>query len=265
MELITNRKPTAGTICAAIFDFDGTISTLRFGWEKVMLPMMMEMLGGEETDSSLYKMVTDYIDKSTGIQTIYQMMWLTEQMEAAGLSVKGRDAWWYKEEYNRRLMKSVSQRIESIKKGTARPEDYTMKGAETFLQALKKRNVNLYLASGTDHDDVCKEAALLGVAPLFSHIRGAPKQQAACPKEAVIRTLIEEEAISASQLLIVGDGKVEISLGAKIGAFTIGIASDEEQRCGINPLKRERLITAGADFIIGDFEDKEGILSILGL
>lgn len=265
MMQITGRKPAAGAIRAAIFDFDGTISTLRHGWEQVMRPMMLEMLDADETDGALRKMVDDYIDKSTGIQTIYQMMWLTVQMASAGLSMKGRDAWWYKDEYNRRLMQTVSQRTARIKQGAAHPDDYMIKGAAAFLKSLKKRQIKLYLASGTDHEDVCSEAALLGVYSFFDGIKGAPKRQASCPKEAVIQSLIEADDIQASQLLIVGDGKVEIVLGAEMGAFTIGIASDEEKRCGIHVLKRDKLIHAGADLIAGDFEDVTGILNALNL
>ena len=34
----------------ALFDFDGTISVIREGWERVMVPLMIEMLAGEEGD-----------------------------------------------------------------------------------------------------------------------------------------------------------------------------------------------------------------------
>ena len=54
---------------AAMFDFDGTVSTLRAGWEKVMAPVMTEVLaetpGAEELD--LEKHVAGYIDRFTGI------------------------------------------------------------------------------------------------------------------------------------------------------------------------------------------------------
>ena len=238
---------------AAIFDFDGTISTLRYGWEKVMLPLMLEVLEADESDKELQKKVEDYIDKSTGIQTIHQMIWLKEQVELRGL--KAEDEWSYKDEYNRRLMEQVSERIAKIKEGTATPEDYIIKGAPEFLRALKDRNIDLYLASGTDHADVCNEAALLGVASLFTGIKGAPERQVSCPKEAAINALIKDGGLNPKELLMVGDGKVEISLGVKIGAFTIGLASDEERREGINPLKHEKLTLAGADLIVGDFVD----------
>ena len=44
-ELIKHEKTT---IKAAVFDFDGTISTLRCGWEEVMEPLMLECISGEK-------------------------------------------------------------------------------------------------------------------------------------------------------------------------------------------------------------------------
>ena len=64
---------------------------------------------------------------------------------------------------------------------------------------------------------------------------------------------------------MIGDGKVEIRLGHEAGARTIGLASDEEHLCGVNPVKRERLIKAGADVICGDFGELDGIMEFLGL
>jgi phosphoglycolate phosphatase-like HAD superfamily hydrolase len=59
---------------AVIFDFDGTISTLRQGWEEIMEPLMIEMItGGGLPDDQLTREVKEYIDESTGIQTIFQM------------------------------------------------------------------------------------------------------------------------------------------------------------------------------------------------
>ena len=58
---------------AVLFDFDGTISTLRCGWESVMKPLMLEMISGGAWDDALEREVDDYINESAGIQTIHQM------------------------------------------------------------------------------------------------------------------------------------------------------------------------------------------------
>ena len=69
-------------INCAVFDFDGTISTLRCGWESVMEPLMLEYIFGEDYTEENVKEVRDYIAASTGIQTILQMKWLAEQVKA---------------------------------------------------------------------------------------------------------------------------------------------------------------------------------------
>ena len=45
----------------------------------------------------------------------------------------------------------------------------------------------------------------------------------------------------------------------------VGVASDEEKRRGINQWKRNRLIRAGADVIIGDYRQQDALLEVLGL
>ena len=266
MEII--RRPDACTpVRAVLFDFDGTISTLRCGWEKVMKPLMLEMIsGGRGWDEALEREVDDYINESTGIQTIHQMKWLAQTVKARGMNPGASDdPWWYKGEYNRRLMESVSARVESVKNGSLPREHYMISGSEEFLKALKDRGVKLYVASGTDHPDVVNEVAALGLTEYFTFIAGAPVAAESCSKEKVIAGLIETEGLSGADFAVIGDGKVEIRLGNEAGARTIGLASDEENLCGVNPVKRERLIRAGADVICGDFGEPDGILAFLGL
>lgn len=258
-----NHKPN-GNIKAVIFDFDGTFSTLRCGWEKVMRKMMLELIsGGKEYDKALEKKVDDYIDTSTGIQTVYQMQWLKDEVENAGYGKVERDVWWYKDEYNRRLMEEVSRRTQRLASNEDSPNQYLIAGAVDFLKALKAKGITAYLASGTDHKDVVREATALGVADQFTLIKGAPERQVSCSKEAVIKMLLEESQLPADSLLVVGDGKVEIALGTQQGAYTLGVATDEKNLKGMNSIKRTRLQNAGADAITGDFENLDELLGWL--
>ena len=262
LERIT--PPTPAALKVAVFDFDGTISTLRCGWEQVMRPLMLECIAGEkEITPALEDEVDAYIDESTGIQTIYPMQWLARRVVEAG--GPERDAWAYKDEYNRRLMQRMEEKKRTLESGTAKPEEYTVAGAAAFLHALRGAGLELYLASGTDDVDVKKEAALLGVADLFTEIKGAPAHMAACSKEAVLGMLFEQKGFTGGSLLVVGDGKVEIALGKQHGAWALGAATDEVHRRGVNEIKRRRLIAAGADAISGDFEEADGILEWMGM
>ena len=264
LELLHPDHLPCGKIRAAIFDFDGTFSTLRCGWEKVMRKMMLELIsGGNDYDITLEKKVDAYIDTSTGIQTVYQMQWLKEEVEKAGYGRDDRDVWWYKDLYNQRLMEEVAQRICRLESAEDTPKQYLIAGAVDFLHLLKSKGIAVYLASGTDHKDVVHEATVLGVADLFSIIKGAPERQVACSKEAVIKMLLEESGLPGECLLVVGDGKVEIALGAENGAYTLGVATDEEHLRGMNPIKYTRLKNAGADAIVGDFENMDALCSWL--
>ena len=258
----TARTP----VRAVLFDFDGTVSTLRCGWEGVMKPLMLEMIsGGRPYGAELEKEVEDYIGESTGIQTIHQMKWLAARVHADGANPDApTDPWWYKGEYNRRLMENVSRRVESLITGQVPNTAYLIAGSEEFLAALCDRGVKLYVASGTDHPDVCAEAAALGVDKYFTLIAGAPVGEENCSKEKVMAQLLEAEGLRGSEVAVIGDGKVEIRLGGEAGARTVGLATDERAG-GVDAVKRERLIAAGADIIAGDFLEKDALLAFLGL
>ena len=204
-----NMNISSKPVSALLFDFDGTISTLRCGWEQVMRPLMIEYIGGGRGDAALEKMVDEYIDESTGIQTIYQMQWLAEHA-AEGMPT---DPWWYKDEYNRRLMEMVEERKQNLLSGKVNPEEYLMSGSVAFLKEMKARGVKMYVASGTDHPDVLKEAEALGVKDYFDEIAGAPVREMNCSKEAVLKRLIENYGLTGDQEAVIGDGKVEIALG----------------------------------------------------
>lgn len=267
MEVITSLKGKRPVLKAVLFDFDGTLSTLRHGWEEIMEPMMLEFIAGPTgIDAPLVAKVRNYIDESTGIQTYFQMEWLANEVRQTGRNPgASHDPWWYKAEYNRRLMEQVSKRRQAILGGKVGAEGYLMKGSRRFLQALQDRNIALYVASGTDHEDVNEEARILGLDSFFTEIAGAPSRKMECSKEAVIQKLIYDNKLSGQEVAVFGDGKVEIRLGKEAGAITVGVASNEAEREGVNPVKRERLVKAGADSIIGSFEETGELLNWLNL
>lgn len=264
LETLPSERPR---IKVALFDFDGTISTLRHGWEGIMEPLMLEMIAGATSiDEALIQEVREYIDQSTGIQTYFQMKWLAEAVRRHGRNLgASEDPWWYKAEYNRRLMEPVEERKTTILNREKSSADYLMKGSEEFLKALVDNGIEIYVASGTDDPDVNKEAEVLDLKKYFKEIAGAPLGKADCSKEAVLRRLVTENKLCGPEVVVIGDGKVEIALGREVGALTLGIASDEEKRCGINVVKQKRLVKAGAHAIIGDFLNKDEILEWLGL
>lgn len=257
-------------IKAVLFDFDGTLSTLRAGWEDIMIPFMKDSITGgvqlnEKQETLLNQEILAYIDQSTGIQTIYQMRWLAETVRNAGWNKEVLDEWEYKGEYNRRLLQRVKERVDRLEKGDLLAENFLIQGAIEFVKKLHDSGFELYMASGTDHPDVVREAEVLGVKQYFKEIVGAPVGKAECSKEKVIRDLMEEKGFAGNELAVIGDGKVEIVLGKEVGGLALGLASDEEKRAGINLVKERRLQAAGADWISGDFLNLNEWLEKLGV
>jgi len=239
----------------AIFDFDGTISTLRCGWEQVMEQVMLKHLKPSGlAEEELLSMIRDYIDESTGIQTVFQMEWLAQKVEEL-CQIQPMDPWEYKDEYNASLLEMVNARIRQLETGEADPSAFFVRGSREFLELLKKKGVEIYIASGTDDVDLQHEAALLGVTPLVSGVKGAPHRKKDCSKAAVIQQLMESRHLSGRDLLVVGDGKVEICLGNEVGALTVGVATRETNMDGtFHPKKLIKLRQAEADYIVADFD-----------
>ncbi|MFH1716919.1 MAG: PfkB family carbohydrate kinase [Planctomycetota bacterium] len=272
IELCYGSLPPA-EIKHAVFDHDGTIGTLRQGWEQIMAPVMVRAVLGdayETADETLYhkvrNRVLDYIDQSTGIQTIVQMESLVEIVREFGLvpADKIRDKFGYKEIYNSALMELVNRRIEKFKRGELDIHDYTIKGALEFLKALKERGIKLYLASGTDRDDVVAETEALGYEDLFDGgIYGSVGDIAKYSKKMVIAKIMTENNLKGTELAVFGDGPVEMRECRKRDGIAIGIASDEIRRHGLSAEKRTRLIKAGAQVIVPDFSQQERLLKLL--
>ena len=272
IELCSESMPQA-RIKHAVFDHDGTVSTLRQGWEQVMAPVLIRAILGDKyktADETLYHQVRnrvlDYIDQSTGIQTIVQMETLVEMVKEFGL-VPGdeiRDKFGYKEIYNDALMELVNKRIEKFKRGELDINDYTIKGALQFLEALRNKGIKLYLASGTDCDDVVAESKALGYAELFDGgIYGSVGDIAKYSKKMVIEKIMTENNLQGPELAVFGDGPVEIRECRKREGIAVGIATDEIRRHGLNPEKRTRLVKAGAHIIVPDFSQQNQLIKLL--
>lgn len=261
-----HREIQTGNIRHVVFDFDGTISLIRDGWQNVMVPMMVELLQTEtdttETQAQLETLVVEFVDRLTGKQTIYQMMQLGEEIEKRGGTP--REPLAYKDEYNRRLLPVVEERIAGLAAGKLSAEPLRVPMSLEFLQSLREMGINCYLASGTDVEFVKNEAELLGVASSFDGgIFGALREYKKFSKAMVIQKILTDFSLSGDELLIIGDGYVEIENAKAVGAIAVGVASVEDNRYNMNADKRERLIRAGADIIIPDFREGTQLIDYL--
>ncbi|MCS6860261.1 MAG: HAD family hydrolase [Abditibacteriales bacterium] len=264
---IINPHIERGFIRHVLFDFDGTLSLIREGWQQVMVPMMVEILRQTpqaESEEEIHHVVTEFVERLTGKQTIYQMIQLCEEIrKRGGEPLSPVD---YKHIYHERLWQRIEHRVAGLKSGKIPREDLLVPGSLELLNALKQRGCTLYLASGTDKHYVIDEARALGIADYFGeHIYGAVDEYWTFSKQMIIEKIIKDHHLRGREFAAFGDGYVEIENTKAVGGIAVGVASDEVRRCGINAWKRNRLIGAGADVIIGDFREWERLLEYLFL
>ncbi len=258
-----------------IFDHDGTLSTLREGWEKIMEPMMVQAVLGPQyatADAALFarttKEVRSFIDRTTGIQTLVQMKGLVELVRQSGFVEEDQilDEHGYKRIFNHDLLQMVGKRMEKLGSGELDPMDFQIKNAVLLLRELHRRGIKLYLASGTDEADVIAEAKAMGYADLFEgRIFGAVGDIKVEAKKMVLERIIRENNLAGHQFATFGDGPVEMRETRKCGGFCIGVASDEVRRFGWNMAKRSRLVRAGAMLVVPDFSQLTALLQAMQL
>ena len=260
------RPPAGRRPRAAVFDFDGTLSLIREGWQNVMIPMMVEHLARLRTGLApdrLRALMADDVAETTGRQTIYQMIRFAQRVAEFGGSPLDPKA--YKAEYNRRLLAHIAARREALASGRTAPDSMLLPGSRAMLEALADRGLVLCLVSGTDQPDVRGEARLLDIARYFGqNIHGALDDCEASSKKRVLERLLAQRGTGGDELVVFGDGFVEIENVKEAGGYAVGVASDEQARGGrIDPWKRERLIRAGADLIVPDFAAHDKLVALL--
>ena len=249
----------------AIFDFDGTLSLIREGWREIMIPMMADALSGfraGETETELLEIVSNFVDELTGQQTIFQMIRLCKEIEVRG--GRPKDPLEYKKAFQDRLLDHIEKRISRLESGELDPETMTVPGSSQLLEQLRARGLDLYLASGTDHQYVIQESRLLRIDGYFNGgIYGALDNYEDFSKAKLIADILAKNDLDASGLLGFGDGYVEIENVSQVGGTAVGVATNESTRSGINAWKRERLINAGAALIIPDYRELDSLLNYL--
>jgi phosphoglycolate phosphatase len=239
----------------ALFDFDGTVSLIRSGWVDVMVPMMVEILlelKTGESEESLRALVEDFVGRLTGKQTMYQMIELAHQVELRGGTPP--DPLVYKRRYLDLLNAHIAHRLEELRRGEAPPEKYVVPGVRRTLEALHARGLKMFLASGTDQQYMREEADLVDVSRYFEgRVYGALDDYKSFSKKILIQRLIGSAECEGSAILGFGDGYVEIENVKEVGGVAVGVATAEPECAAVDPWKRNRLASVGADFIIPNF------------
>jgi phosphoglycolate phosphatase-like HAD superfamily hydrolase len=263
---IIHASASAARAKAVIFDFDGTLSLIRSGWVSVMVPLCVEQLANLNTGErreELQNIVEEFVWRLTGKETIYQMMALADAVRARGGNPM--EPLVYKRMYLEALWLKIRDRVEGLRAGRLNPEQYMVPGAREVLDDLARQGLRLYLASGTDDANVKEEAGLLGISHYFGErIYGAQDDLNSFSKALLVRRILARTGgLRPDELLVFGDGYVEIEEVKKVGGIAVGVATAEPECQAIDEWKRQRLMGAGADFIVPNYLRRNELFSAL--
>jgi phosphoglycolate phosphatase len=109
-----------------------------------------------------------------------------------------------------------------------------------------------------------EEARLLDVERYFDGgVYGALDDYQSFSKAILIQRILATAEFSGPEFLGFGDGYVEIEEVKKVGGVTVGVASQEPECQTVDSWKRQRLIGAGADYIVPNFLEQPELLAAL--
>jgi phosphoglycolate phosphatase-like HAD superfamily hydrolase len=245
-----------------LFDFDGTLGLVRAGWMPLMLDMMMETLeplaaARVMSSPALRSEAEDYVARFTGKDTVHQMAAFAAHVASLGAIPLAAE--FYKAEFIRRVGHRRTERLNALEAGLLHPDELMVPGSRALLEALRAAGIRIFLASGTAHDDICREVKLLGIKHYFEGIYGSAP--ARLTKRELLAHIVAS-GVPGEEILTFGDGCVEIEDTKEVGGTAIGVATDEMECLSIDVKKRGWLAAAGADYIIPNYLE-EGLMQLV--
>jgi phosphoglycolate phosphatase-like HAD superfamily hydrolase len=212
----------------------------------------MRTVENGESEGELRDQIEDIVLRLTGKETIHQMSALAEEVGKRG--GKPKAAAEYKSIFAERLNALVKLRLAKLRAGEVDRESLLVPGARAVLDLLVERDVALFLASGTDEENVKQEAEALGLTSYFAErIFGAREDRRGFTKAAVVKHLLSGAGYKPGELAGFGDGFVEIREVSQAGGFAIGLATAEPECRVVDQGKRRHLIAAGAHIILPNY------------
>ena len=201
--------------------------------------MMVEWLletPDHESEAELTTVVTEYVTRLTGKQTIYQMIQLAEEISKRG--GQPHDPLVYKHAYLDRLWERIEDRVAGLKAGTDRAGRMMVPGAGRCW----RRCANAACAA-TWHP--APTSRTCSTRPRRCRLRPtSPASTArwtttsAFSKKLLIERIIAEHGLSGPEFVAFGDGYVEIEDTVHVGGIGVGVATNEAERAGIDEWKR---------------------------
>ena len=152
-------------------------------------------------------------------------------------------------------------RDKNLKEAKENPEKFLIKGSMEFMNYLHNKGIKNYFVTGAVvdksivppmgmYEEVLGLGFEIGEGKLIEDIHGSTWDEK-IPKEEVMKRLLKELGIKGENVLVLGDGRSEISAGVEIGAVTVSILAEYSVR------QRELHTELGTNMIISDYTNED--------
>ena len=248
-----SEKPIVSQIKCVVLDYDGTLTTLRRGWDVILNQYAQSTINPNSCNpvSGLEGSIRHLCEHAGGTTPRQLMTRLVALIEEYKLVPKNRiktiDEYALK--YTHIFQKAIDLRLTNFDEES---EQYVIQGVRPLLQFLNKQSTVNYVVTGSNAHAVSKELNKLSMKQFFTQIYGATLETTGNLKENAIKEIMTRHALKKSEILVIGDGSTEIRAAKTLGLPSIGIASDEHKG-GLCPNKRRSLLALGAHVIIADY------------
>ena len=148
-------------------------------------------------------------------------------------------------------------RDKNLKEAKENPEKFLIKGSMEFMNYLYENGVKNYFVTGAVvdksivppmgmYEEVLGLGFQIGEGKPVEDVLGSTWDEK-IPKDEVMRRLVKELGIKGENVLVIGDGRSEISAGVALGAVTVSVLPENAAR------QRELHTELGTNMIISDY------------
>jgi phosphoglycolate phosphatase len=248
----------------AVFDFDGTISLIRCGWQRIMSDTFFEVLrdlDNPESPTELRAMIDSYIFGSAGQPTNNQMAWVADLVaQRGGPRLPASE---YRARYDSVMAVLIEQRLAGLRDGSQDPDSLLVPYVRQMLDLIQAADIPLALLSGTDREYLFQESKALGIDHYFGdRVYGPGAHDPQFSKGSAVREMMQQYGLGPGELISFGDGPVEAVATNEAGGVVIGVALDEEHGNQLDTRKRDVLVSLNASLITIDFREYQRLFEI---
>ena len=252
------NKPQVSSIRCVVLDYDGTLTTLRKGWDVILTEYANSKINPYNRPcEGLDKVILHLTDHAGGTTPKQLMARLVKIMRQKQLVPPDeiQSIEYYAKEYADHFQKMINKRVESFSSAS---ESYVIESVRPMLNFISEKETINYIVTGSCEMAVTDELQKLEMFDYFSGVYGATIEMEGNLKMNAIREIMYKHSIKPCEILIIGDGSTEIRAANELELPAIGIASDEHDG-GLCEKKRKLLKGLGAHAIIADYSGFQNV------